>query len=149
MSLCETDTLTEKRHDASPRLKRVELGALLIATLVLTGCGLGGAERDTSPVFESGGVSDKTYYIGRKIEPVVLPSATGGNGQLRYSINGIPPGLTFDSSDRTLSGAPTSVGRYAVDYAVHDSDNNGSRSDSDLIQFTIKAEFNVLCCTAP
>ena len=104
-------------------------------------------ERDTPPVFVSDGVLDKTYYVGREIESFVLPGASGGNGNLRYSIDGAPPGLAFDSSNRTISGTPRNVGSYPIKYLVHDSDNNRSSSDSDLIQFAIKVEPNELCCT--
>ena len=131
-------------------MKRVGL-ALLIAALIVSGCNLGQGkhERDTRPTFVFGAISDKTYYVGREIESVVLPVAAGGNGNLRYSMDGAPPGLTFDSSDRTLSGTPRYVGSYATDYVVYDSDDNRSPIDSDLVQFTIEVEPNKLCCTAP
>ena len=67
----------------------------------------------------------------------MLPSASGGNGALTYSLAGdLPPGLTFDASSRTLSGDLSAdllydLG-YALTYGVADVDG-----DSAALSFTI------------
>ena len=72
----------------------------------------------------------------------VLDAATGGNAPLSYSVSGLPPGLSFDSDSRTISGTPaaladgvTSVG-FEVTYTVTDADD---QSDSETFTITVNA----------
>ena len=74
-----------------------------------------------------------TFAEGQTIDPWVLPSASGGNGQLTYALVGtLPEGLTYDAASRTLSGtlsadatyAAESEG-YALEYSVQDQDGEG------------------------
>ena len=51
------------------------------------------------------------------IAAVTLPSATGGNGTLTYSLVPERPGLTFEETALTLSGTPTALGAY--DMTLH------------------------------
>ena len=55
---------------------------------------------------------DKTianqFYDKDTAVSVTLPEATGGNGNLTYSLSpALPAGLSFDASARTISGTPT------------------------------------------
>ena len=95
-------------------------------------------DEDTAPSF-SGTAGNLEWVRDTAIAPVELPAATGGNGDLTYSLSPSPPtGVTFSPSTRTLSGTPTTtqtVTEYT--YTVTDADGNTSASDADAQQFTI------------
>ena len=99
-------------------------------------------EDDTSPTF-GGTVGDTPFPFGLKIGDMELPEATGGNGQLIYSLRPkdprglIPPGLTFKSSTREITGTPTKSGTYPLIYMVEDSDTNRATNDIDEEEFVI------------
>ena len=61
-----------------------------------------------------------------------LPVGTGGDGALDYAATGLPPGLLFTKSTRTIAGTPTGTGTSTVRYTVTDSDG-----DSAYVEFTI------------
>jgi len=61
-----------------------------------------------------------------------LPAGSGGDGTLSYSATGLPDGLLFTESTRTISGTPTRHGPFTVRYTVTDSDG-----DSAYVEFTI------------
>ena len=96
---------------------------------------------DTAPSF-SDNVSNQTYTVGTAIIPLVLPSAIGGNGSLRYSLTPTVPGLSFDPRTRTLTGTPNAAEVYSMTYRVEDSDSNSSASDADTLTFTITIELH-------
>ena len=83
------------------RLFRVSLVAIG-AALALAGCEgatpVDRAEPDTVPEF-SGSVANQTYKALQDIDALTLPRATGGNGDLSYSLGPtLPPGLSFDAA---------------------------------------------------
>ena len=127
------------------RLFRVSLVALG-AALALAGCEgatpVDRAEPDTVPEF-SGSIANQTYKALQDIDALTLPRATGGNGDLSYSLDQDPPtGLKFDALTRTLSGTPHQTASDArvvhqMTYRVEDSDDNTSSRDADTIEFTI------------
>ncbi len=89
-----------------------------------------------SPVFAANDtIADQEYVVGTAIDSLVLPKATGGDGDLTYSISTLPAGLAFDDSTRTISGTPSVATEGAVNmvYAVIDRDN-----DSATLLFSIK-----------
>ena len=127
-------------------LFRVSLVALGVA-LALGGCQgatpIEEREPDTAPEF-SGSAANQTYKALQDIEALTLPRATGGNGDLRYSLHpeDQPPGLSFNSGTRKLSGMPFQTDNkekvvYRMTYRVDDSDDNTSSRDADTIEFTI------------
>ena len=64
-----------------------------------------------------------TYTAGTAITPLTLPPATGGIAPLTYSLTPtsfIPEGLTFDATERTLSGTPATATVADLTYAVTD-----------------------------
>ncbi|MCY4654493.1 MAG: cadherin-like beta sandwich domain-containing protein [Dehalococcoidia bacterium] len=100
-------------------------------------------EADTAPVFD-GSVDDLSRTVNRMLQyPIELPKATGGNGALTYSVGSadLPPGLTFNANERTISGTPRLDEGYSSDfvitYTVRDADGNTSAADSDSMTFTI------------
>ena len=92
---------------------------------------------DTAPVFSPESVpAEQTYTVGESIAALLLPEADGGNPPLTYEIKYLtPPGLSFDSGARWLSGAPVRAGFYEVTYVVRDSDG-----DSAELKFTIRVK---------
>ena len=50
-----------------------------------------------------------------------LPLAKGGNAPYKHSASGLPTGLSFTASSRTVSGTPSAVGASTVTYSVTDS----------------------------
>ena len=73
-------------------------------------------------------IDDQTYTADWPIADLVLPEASGGTGDLTYSVSDLPAGLAFDASTRTLSGTPTAAtdGGVTVVYTVIDEDGNAA-----------------------
>ena len=108
---------------------------------------------DGAPSF-SGDVANQTYIDGEAIEDLVLPLASGGNllslnpdgeavfGELTYTLDNVPPGLTFDPNPMSpmLSGTPTGVGTYTLTYTAHDSDDNMTAEDAAILSFEVRVE---------
>lgn len=90
------------------------------------------AQTNRVPSFGSARVPDQTFTRGATIAPLILPRASGGDGTLSYYLWPVPPGLSFQSRSRTLSGRPTTADTYRVAYRVEDADR-----DSDTLTFTI------------
>ena len=89
------------------------------------------AEPDSSDSSDSSfrfaaAVANQEYTVDVAIPPLVLPTAMGGTGELRYSVSGLPAGLTFDAGTRTISGTPTAKtdGAVTVTYTVIDEAEN-------------------------
>ena len=74
--------------------------------------------------FGAASIIEQSYRVGTAVT-VTLPQATGGTGTLSYSLmpdGSIPAGLTFDTADRILTGAPTAAMSAAtLTYTVTDS----------------------------
>ena len=68
------------------------------ADITLKDTGAGGV-----PSFAADAAIDaQTYVVGRAIADWVLPEASGGDGELTYSVSALPAGLAFDAATRTL-----------------------------------------------
>ena len=75
--------------------------------ITLQDTGAGGA-----PFFAAdAAIADQRYAVGTAIADWVLPEASGGDGELTYSISALPAGLEFDAATRTLAGTPTGSDR--------------------------------------
>ena len=73
--------------------------------------------RDLVPDFGDATVEAITLTTGAAMEPLVLPEATGGNGELTYALTSEPAGLaglSFDHARRTISGSPKTNGTWDV-----------------------------------
>ena len=98
--------------------------------ITLQDTGAGGA-----PSFATdAAIADQTYSEGAAIADWVLPEASGGDGDLTYSVSALPAGLEFDALSRTLAGTSTEAtdGALTVTYTVADSDD-----DTAALTFTI------------
>ena len=95
---------------------------------------------DMAPSFGNEEIDPLVWLRGMAIDPVTLPAATGGNGNLSYSLTScyLPGGVTFNRATRTFSGTPRTVwGPTTCTYKVTDSDDNTAASDGDTLEFTI------------
>ena len=98
--------------------------------ITLQDTGAGGA-----PSFATdAAIADQTYSVDVAIADWVLPEASGGDGDLTYSVSALPAGLEFDALSRTLAGTSTEAtdGALTVTYTVADSDD-----DTAALTFTI------------
>ena len=91
-------------------------------------------EMNVVPTFDE--EVDERYRLSAN-EPMelVLPTASGGNGELTYSLSPKVPGLTFDPASRTLSGTPSEVAIFAMTYEVTDADGSTA-----ILTFTIEVD---------
>ena len=96
-------------------------------------------EGDLAPDFATITEVEHTFKQNRDIGQIVLPAATGGDGQLQYSITPeLPRGLTFDGVTRVLSGLPTrELDRTAFTYTAADEDGD---TDEVPLYITIEAD---------
>ncbi len=87
---------------------------------------------DIAPSFGSATIPAQVYTKDAAITALTLPAATGGNGNLTYSIaETLPDGLTFTASNRQLSGAPTTV-QTATNYTYTVTDGDGDTATLTL-----------------
>ena len=98
------------------------------------------AVTDTAPSFGSSTIANQSLTQNTPMSDLTLPSATGGNGTLSYSISpALPAGLTFTAATRVLSGTPSASSASATyTYTVSDGDGNTASTDEDTITFTIE-----------
>ncbi len=89
-------------------------------------------------------VADLEHTIGETHDPLILPQATGGSGDISYRLitergtnnrryQGLPLWLSFDPATRTLSGNATVLGEYGMRYEATDAENGQTVS----LRFTI------------
>ena len=72
---------------------------------------------NTQPTFAgTSEPGDQTYTVGTAIDALTLPTASGGDGTLTYSLTSSVPGLRFDAATRQLTGTPTTAGSYIMTY---------------------------------
>ena len=136
-------------RNGSSRRALALIAALAVVVLVASGCSSSTpVPPDVPPTF-SETVDDQTYTAGEAITPLELPAATGGNGELSYSLEPAVAGLVFDPATRTLSGTPQTAGSYPMTYRVVDADENTADSDAAALSFTITVEQAEPADTAP
>ena len=79
-------------------------------------------------------VSSQIYNVDAAITTLTLPEATGGSGTITYSLSpDLPAGLSFDATERTISGTPTETSDYAT-YTYTATDG----TDTASLSFTIE-----------
>ena len=97
---------------------------------------------DTAPVFDPATQPDQAYTAGASIANLVLPAATGGNGDITYTlapaIATVIPGLAFDADTRVVSGTPSAAAAaVTLTYTAADSDTTTTAADTDTLTFSI------------
>ena len=153
----DADTLTLSASTSSAGTATVSLSGTTLsltgvaagtATVTVTASDPDGLEISTSfvvtvtdpaPSFGDAAIADLSLTQGVAMAAVVLPSASGGNGALRYSLSpALPAGVTFDPDTRTLSGAPSEAqDATTFTYTVADADANTGPEDEDRLMFNI------------
>lgn len=94
--------------------------------------------KNTRPSFGSETIDDQQYEQAQ-ITPLTLPRATGGNGDITYSLvpeppaTALPAGLSFDPGTRELSGTPAMAGSTDLIYTATDEDG-----DTAMLTFNVK-----------
>ena len=79
----------------------------------------------------------ETIVQNRMITPITLPAATGGNGDITYTLAALPAGLTFDGTTRVISGTPESV-VAEMDYTYTAADSDGSTGAGDEATLVVR-----------
>ena len=79
----------------------------------------------------------QTYTVGTDVGTVTLPAATGGNGELAYTLSPpLPSGLVYTAAARTISGTPAQgTEQAATPYTYTVGDRDGS---SATLAFTLR-----------
>ena len=92
------------------------------------------AAAGTVPVFAAGAaIANQTYPVDVAIADLVLPAASGGDGDLTYSVSALPTGLEFDAATRTLGGTPTAATDGAVEVTYTVTDDNSATATLTFI----------------
>ena len=101
--------------------------------------------RDLAPGFGDAAVAALTLERGAAMDPVALPEAAGGNGELSYTLASAPAGLAgldFDAATRRLSGTPETVGSYVFTWRADDADANRADTDAAILTFRVTVELD-------
>ena len=70
---------------------------------------------------------------GSPMSAVVLPEASGGEGDISYSVSELPAGLSFDAATRTLSGVAEAEGTTEGTYTATAGDESVSLTFSIMV----------------
>ena len=97
-------------------------------------------QTDAAPTL--GAIDDLLHLTGTELDET-LPLATGGNGDLSYSLSGLTgSGLNFAPLTRKLTGTPTTAGDYTLMYSAIDSDSNTAANDIASVTFALSVQVN-------
>lgn len=89
---------------------------------------------DRMPTFGQATIANQAYTAGTAITDLVLPTATGGDPPVVYSLSpALPSGLTFTAGTRTVSGTPAAAAASAT-YTYRATDTDG---DTATLTFAI------------
>ena len=92
---------------------------------------------DPQPTFNNATVSDMVFIEDRAIDPLTLPIAVGGNGQLDYTLTpDLPDGLSFNPLTRTISGTPVEAFPSET-YRLVATDSDTTNPDTVSLSFSI------------
>ncbi len=102
---------------------------------------------DRQPTFSGASIGRLGWVRGEDIDTVQLPTATSGNGVLKYRLYsdsggvdelGLPAGVTFDADALTLTGTPTELMEVTYyTFEVYETQDDGSIGDRTGIGFSI------------
>ena len=81
------------------------------------------------------GPDSAVLAVGTAVAAIALPEASGGEGELTYSLSPEVQGLSFDPATRRLAGAPAQAGDYLMTYRVRD-----TAGDTDWRRFRITVQ---------
>ncbi len=91
-----------------------------LTVVLLTFFGASGLFFGANPALADEHEAAIPFVVGEPVS-LTLPEVSGGTPPLSYSVSGLPAGLSFDPSTRTVSGTPTQVSDVVVvTYTVAD-----------------------------
>lgn len=70
--------------------------------------------------------------LGSSYPAQILPSVTGGTGPYIYQAINLPPGLSFNTTTRAITGTPTLGGNFTFSIKVTDANNNVAVTDYNI-----------------
>ena len=96
----------------------------------------------TAPAFANdAAIAEQTYIQNEPIADLTLPQVTGGDGALTYTLSpALPRGLTFDATQRTITGTPE-VMQTATEYTYTVTDEDG---DDAALTFMLTVEEDLM-----
>ena len=109
------------------------------------------AEPEVDPLaFAEGAmIDDIEVTVNTDLDAVTLPEATGGEGDISYAAAGLPTGVSFDDSTRTVSGAPTEEGTAEVSYTATAGDESVSLTFTITVNPPMAIDLSNLFGAAP
>ena len=97
-------------------------------------------KKDPVPTFEGSSVQNQRHDRGLAIDGGTLPTASGGNPPLTYTLSpDLPAGLVFDAATSRLSGTPIEA-QAATLYTYTATDSDAAGPDSVSLTFSITVE---------
>ena len=87
-----------------------------------------------TPTLES--IDDSSAKL-TKVFTLQLPAGSEGDGDLVHDATGLPDGLTFVQSSRTITGTPTSAKDFEVTYTATDVDNDEARQTFHIVVYAL------------
>ena len=84
------------------------------------------------------------FHVGQ-VNTIALPVATGGNGDLTYTLSTLGTGLTFDEDNHQIniaSSGPVAADQLTYTLSAHDSDSDTSNADADTTEIVVNF-FNI------
>ena len=111
---------------------------LLCLILLMAACKKDDDGGNRSPIFDTdAGIAAQTFTQNVEIPELTLPQATGGDGTLIYTLSpNLPQGLTFDATQRTITGTPEGgLPQTSFTYTATDEDG-----DTAELTFTISID---------
>ena len=116
-----------------------ETASLTLNVVASTGDTSPTTYRDEAPTFRGADNLNLIYLNNTSLEQQSpLLAASGGNGELTYSLTGLPVGLRFDAATRTIYGTAVGLGLYSLAYTVSDSDSNTAATDTAVLGVTVQ-----------
>ena len=83
-------------------------------------------------------IDDIEVTVGADVSTDALPEAMGGDGDITYSVSGLPAGLEFDAATRMISGSPTEEGTSEVTYMAM----AGEGDDAETVELSFSVTVN-------
>ena len=130
----ERDPANDALHLQSHRCQRPRPHTSRSAVTVEQGDGGGGGGGGGGDTLSFGDavLAAQRYRQHRPIAALRLPAAQGGTAPIRYSLSNPPAGLTFDPTQRVLSGTPTQA-RAARIFSYRATDATGAIASLPLL----------------
>ena len=105
--------LTNKSRDYSPDSLTSPYADALRSPHACRRVGRFTVAADAAPSFTDDTGDAQQWYVGTEIAALTVPAANGSPAPT-YSASGLPTGISFDTTSRVISGAPTAAGAGTI-----------------------------------